>query len=411
MDSMSEHLVLIFAYHFPPENVIGGTRPFRFAKYLSRRGYAYQVFTAAEQVGHDDGRVRYILDPFLTASRRSLGWQIERVIRKAFLPGALGLGWSYAATRAARLWLRSQPHTSVTIFSTYPPLGSHFAAWRLARSTGLRWIADFRDPMPNDLPYGLANHLQKRIDYLLERIFLRRADAVIANTEHAMLKLREKFPSVKTKVHTIWNGFDPEEHITPTALPRGDCRVLIHAGELYAGRNATPILESIARLVAVHRLPLKGIRVRLIGEMEPGTLPNKDFLDRGLQQGWLELIPRRVPKSEALQLARSSNFLLLLQPQSSIQVPGKLFEYLQIGRPILAFVPRDSASERLLMQSGVPFRCIYVDSTTEMIDRIVEEFFALPSTAVPANSWFREQFSADNQASQLASIICALHNA
>ena len=231
---------------------------------------------------------------------------------------------------------------------------------------------------------------------------------MIVNTDGAMVRWREKFAFLKGKMHLIWNGFDPEERVLPLQLSSGICRVLSHAGDLYAGRSAAPILESIGRLVATNRLPAGGVRVRLIGKAETGTLPNQEFLGRAQAAGWLELVPQRIPQSEALEIARSSDGLLLLQPQSATQVPGKLFEYIQIGRPILAFIQPDSPSERLLAQSGVPYRCVYTGSTPEAIDEVVAEFFSLPCTAVAANSWFEEHFNAENQTRILDIIIRSL---
>src|ERR1700732_123572 len=131
---MTEHLVLIFAYHFPPENEIGAARPYRFSKYLSKLGYTCRIFTAADKAGRDDPSVVYVADPFVTGPRHSANWQFERAVRKIFLPGDTGLHWSYQAPRAVRAYVRARPGARVTIFSTFPPLGTHLAAWRVARS-------------------------------------------------------------------------------------------------------------------------------------------------------------------------------------------------------------------------------------------------------------------------------------
>jgi hypothetical protein len=133
-------------------------------------------------------------------------------------------------------------------------------------------------------------------------------------------------------------------------------------------------------------------------------------LDHARSEGWLELVSERIPQREALQIARSSDGLLLLQPQSATQVPGKLFEYLQIGRPILALVPPDSPSERLLQRSGVPYRCVYHGSTPEATDDAVAGFFDLPSMAVAPNVWFEEQFNAESQTRTFHSLIQSLHH-
>jgi len=406
---MAKHLVLMFAYHYPPENEIGGERPFRFSKYLSRLGYTCRVFTAADQTGRADPNTEFVPDPFFADRRRKLLWQVERAVRKIVLPAELGLQWSYLACHAARRYLQKQSNTSVTLFSTFPPFGSHLAAWQVAQWTDSPWIADFRDPMRNETFNESISAFQRRVDQWLEQMIIRRANAVIANTSVALARWQEKYPSLKARGHLIWNGFDPEDRVTPLPCSFGDCRVLSHTGELYSGRSATPILESIARLIAAKRLPAGQVRVRFIGPMEREALPSKEFLDSARNHGWLELVAQKIPKLDALQFARSSDGLLLVQPQSRTQVPGKLFEYLQIGRPILAFIPPNSASQQLLEHSGVPYRCVYPGSCPAMIDDIVAEFFHLPSVAVAANSWFEEQLSAETQARTLDAIIRGIH--
>jgi hypothetical protein len=406
---MPDHLILIFAYHYPPENVIGGLRPYRFSKFLSRLGYQCRVFTAAEQIGRDDPDTEYVPDSFFTRSRSSPGWQLERAIRKFFLPGDLGMQWSCHASRAARAYMKAHPAKNVTLFSTYPPVGPHLAAWQLARTESLPWIADFRDPIPDGQKDKSVHRLQNRVYRWLERGVAQKASAVIANTDAAMAQWQGKFPSLNGKAHVIWNGFDPEERVAPLPAASGGCRVLSHTGELYAGRSVTPILESIARLMAANRLRSKGVLVRLIGSAEPTALPNQELLDRARSEGWLELVTQWIPKNEAFRIAQSSDGLLLLQQQSATQVPGKLFEYLQIGRPILAFVQRDSPSERLLAQSGVPYRCVYPGSAPEVVDNIVAEFFNIPPEPVAVSPWFEEHFNAENQTRQLDALIKSLH--
>ena len=74
---MSKHLIVLFAYHYPPENAIGGMRPARFVKYLSQMGYDCLVFTAAEQPRDGDPCTISIPDPFAAPAggRRGAGGQ------------------------------------------------------------------------------------------------------------------------------------------------------------------------------------------------------------------------------------------------------------------------------------------------------------------------------------------------
>ena len=392
--------LLMFVYHFPPENAIGGRRPFRFYKYLSKQGVKCHVITAAD--GADDivQSAEYIPDLFLTGPREGLGWQFERAIRRFVIPGAIGIRWSFAATKAAQAYLAANPSDRVVIFSSYPPLGPHLAAWRLARLTRLPWVADFRDPMADSPGADWARRTRLATTFL-ERRAMRDAHAVIANTDGAAERLRRIYPAWENKIHLIWNGFDPEARVRPRPLSTPRRKLISHVGELYQGRDATPLLESIARLVEHGRLSPQAFCVRLVGAVRPESVPSPEVLKKAVSLGWLELVDEEVPLAEAQSISTSSGATLLIQPHSTVQVPGKLFEYIQIGRPVLAYVPRNSPSERILQNSGVPYRCLYAGAEPAVMDEQVAEFFEMPwGDAVPS-PWFEEQFNAERQTAAL----------
>jgi glycosyltransferase involved in cell wall biosynthesis len=407
---MTEHLVIFFAYHYPPKNTIGADRPYRFAKYLTRLGYICRVFTAAEQTGRLDPSVEYVPDPYITCPRSSFEWQMERAIRKLVLPGELGTQWSRRACQAARAFLRTRPGAPVTVFSTFPPLGSHLAAWQLVRAEGMPWIADFRDPFPDWSGHSEVYEHQRRVYRWLERAIPRRADTVIVNTDGALEQWQQRFPSLKGKLQVIWNGFDPEEPTWAEPIPPRSYKALSYVGSLYDDRVASPILESIERLVSAGRLAPGSVCLRLIGSFKAGTIPDAAFVERASRQGWLEVRDEWLPRAEAHEIARSSDGLLLILPHSTTQVQAKLFEYVQIGRPILAFVQPDSPTERLLKRSGIAYRCAYPGSAPEVMDDLVASFFALPSAPVRASAWFEEQFNAESQTRILDSLIRMMHS-
>jgi hypothetical protein len=145
--------------------------------------------------------------------------------------------------------------------------------------------------------------------------------------------------------------------------------------------------------------------LRLIGPADAGCLPARSLLENAKSEGWLDLRNEKIPKWEADNITSGSDSLLLLQPQSTLQVPGKLFEYLQIGRPILAYLARESPSERILAQSGVPYRCVYPDNSPSELDRVVAEFLALPKANAATSPWFEEHFNAEHQTATLYDLI------
>ena len=406
---MREDLLLVFAYHFPPDTAIGGARPFRFCKYLGRLGYESHTITAAGGRSQADMKAECIPDPFVTRARQGFGWQVERFIRKFLLPGVSGTQWAVLAYRAALRFLQLHPGRRVTIFSTFPPLGTHLAAFLLARKTGLPWIADFRDPLADNPGSGHLNDFQRLISRRLERLFVNRAACVIANTDGAEKRLKSVYPLRAGNIHLIWNGFDPEQRLEAVPLPERACRVYSHTGELYEGRSIAPLLKSLKRLFDIGRLDPHKIKLRLVGVARPSSLPDPAFVKTATDAGWLDLQPHHVPQAEAHAVMQSSDGLLLIQPHSTLQVPGKLYEYLQIGRPILAFVPPDSSIERILQKSGVPYACAYSTSEPAALDDAVLRFFLLESAAVKPDEWFETEFNAEFHSQRLARLVDGLH--
>jgi hypothetical protein len=139
--------------------------------------------------------------------------------------------------------------------------------------------------------------------------------------------------------------------------------------------------------------------------METDVLPAEEILTDGRTRGWLEIQPERIARDQARRIACTSDGLLLIQPQSASQVPGKLFEYIQIGRPILAYVAPDSPSERILAQSGIPHRCVFPDSSPAEIETKLLEFLALPSDGKEPSTWFEQQFNSEQQTAQLLEVL------
>ena len=110
-------------------------------------------------------------------------------------------------------------------------------------------------------------------------------------------------------------------------------------------------------------------------------------------------------------MAQTADALLLIQPQSRVQVPGKLFEYIQIGRPILAYVLPQSPIERILEKSGIPYCCLHVGDSPGRMDDKVDNFFSVPTNPITPSRWFEEHFNVKNQAQYLAALLDSLHSA
>jgi glycosyltransferase involved in cell wall biosynthesis len=404
--------VIMIAYHFPPAPEIGGLRPFRFRKYLERLGYRCHVITASAQDESSDGDIIFIRDELQAVwdegpgGRLSFeGWQ-ELLIRQLMFPGHVGFIWSRKAAARCHEIICQLPRDKVVLYSTYPPMGTLTAGLLVRLREHIPWIADFRDPI-GGVAAQLVSLRARFWNRRLEGFTFRSADAVVANVEAAAEMWRQRYSWAARKLHVIYNGFDPENSPQPRAIPPRSQKLIVHAGTLYHGRNPNIVVESLARLRTSGAPEAGSAKILLLGDFDAKAGIDQALFDRAMREGWLELQPI-VPRAASQQMMEEADGLLLVQPQSHVQVPGKLFEYISIGRPILALVPRSSAVEQILQQSGAPQVCVYPDEPREEVDGKILAFLRMPNTPVAANEWFAANFNAERQAEQLAAVIDAI---
>ncbi len=411
--------LLILAYHFPPENEVGGLRPYRFYKYLPQFGHQCKVVTSAPQHGAEfpgvecvPDRIGKLLEGGGAAqerkSRRPMAALFEIALRRWVVPGVVGTAWSADAASACRRILSQHAGEHVTLLSTFPPLAVHVAALLASRQKRVLWIADFRDPM-SFAQFSNNARLAHTVLAGIERLVFHRADLILANTEQVAERWRALYPTAAGKIRVLWNGFDPQDDLSAQPLPEVGRKLLVHAGWLYSGRNPNAILESLCRLRRSAPDRAEKARILLLGPVGAGSGLKQATVDQGVLEGWLEVVPRLLPQNEARAITRQAAGNLILQPQSDSQVPGKLFECIRVGRPVLALIPRNSSVEWILSRAGVPYRCIYSDDDAAAADAKLLDFLSLPDTPVEAGAWFVENFSAPAQAQILARWIDSLH--
>ncbi len=406
---MSKPHVILIAYHFPPGPEIGAVRPSRFYKYLTRMGYPCHVITASAQKG-PSAEITFLPDDLREiwegtgAQQKSFRAYQELLVRKIAFPGHIGILWSFAAAARCHQLVRQNPQEKFVVFSTYPPLGVLPAGLMAYLRDHLPWIADFRDPLGVGLGNEFTSSKQRFWNHQLEARVFRQASAVIANVEGAAEMWRKLYPRAARRLHVIPNGFDPEDAPQAREIPPRSQKLIVHAGGLYHGRNPNLIVESLARLRVANSAEAAAAKILLVGSIDAKTGLNQALYDQAQREGWLELRPP-VTRLASQRLMEEADALLLVQPQSDVQVPGKLFEYICIGRPVLALVPRNSAVELILQKSAIPNVCVYADDNPQTADKKLTEFLRLPNSPTIPSDWLRTNFNAEEQTKQLAAII------
>ena len=82
------------------------------------------------------------------------------------------------------------------------------------------------------------------------------------------------------------------------------------------------------------RLKPDAIRLRFVGGWDPLTKSVSDWQSSLEQHGFLRREPA-ISHSLCLAEMKRSSVLLVLQPDSPLQVPAKIYEYVATGRPLL----------------------------------------------------------------------------
>ena len=106
-------------------------------------------------------------------------------------------------------------------------------------------------------------------------------------------------------------------------------------------------------------------------------------------------IHNRIPYHKVIEEMYASDLLLLFQgPTCDIQIPAKFFEYLRVGKPILALTTMESETAQLVNQTGSG-RIVTIDNPIEIANELKNWYFngsSLPVKNVKNIQLFSRKF-------------------
>lgn len=247
------------------------------------------------------------------------------------------------------------------IFSSSPSHSLHLISTMLKVLTGKKLVIDFRDPWARsawEREERVANAFERwkhRRIIKMEKWVVSKADEVILVTREMRNEFVKSYPQLPAhKFNFFPNGYDPENVLSsnpPAAmngakLPRV---TFIHAGSLYKFRDPTPILYAIKKLLEEEAVERDKIVVKFIGGITPELLHIPAL---AAEMGIDDVVQFHPPVSyqKVMEMMAESEVLILLQPLTKLQLPGKFFDYLCLGKPILAVAEKDSATEHIVSE-------------------------------------------------------------
>ena len=348
--------VLIVAAFFPPITGGGVYRTIGFARHLPALGFEPVVLTGpnAGAEGADPGLSATVaaLEVVRAGHASPISAARSRSTRSAWVTAlARAASWvavpdSYAGWRrdAVRAGLERIARSDIAaIYSTSPPDTDHLVALDLHRASGLPWVADFRDPWIGlgyrnpPTPWHRAKHTR-----LLQDV-LRQATRIVAATEGTGRWLAGVEPSIEARSSVISNGFEDEEW-RAVSPHRFDRFTLLHAGRLSDDRTFEPFARGLEAFLSRDPGRRAAVQCLLLG---PHDAAQARVATRPALAGVVRFEGNR-PHAETLAMEAGADVLLLVKSRSARYrdlVPGKLYEYIGAGRPVLAIAPEGPAAD------------------------------------------------------------------
>jgi hypothetical protein len=396
--------VLIITYYWPPTGGSGVQRWVKFAKYLPQEGWQPVIYTPEnpEQLAVDHTleaeipkgaeivKTR-ITEPYelykkflkksghskeavevnpVNAQKKSFLQKVAMWVRgNLFLPDPRCL-WIRPSVKFLKKYL--QEHPVDLIVSTGPPQSMHLIARKLARQTGLPWVADFRDPWTKIFYFKHLSmtRLTEAWHRKMEKKVLDQASAVVAVSP---LVQQEFQAMTQTSVELITNGYDECD------FPKGPCReafggidsatgklrpfTVTHTGLFAADGDPDVLWDVLAEKCASDKVFAGCLNIRLVGKTDDRILDS--VREAGLETYLTDLGYQ--PHNVAIEEQRKASLLILplrKEPEYKAVLPGKLFEYLASWRPVLGIGQTDGAMSMILNQTKTGIVLSWNDRTS-----------------------------------------------
>lgn len=386
--------VLIITYYWPPSAGSGVQRWLKLSKYLPEHGWQPVIYTPEnpdfdlkddtllrDVSPHCEIVKRRILEPYhlakmLTGKKKlntgivtkkekqsRLSRMMNWVRGNLFIPDPRVI-WVKPSIRFLKKYLKENPVDA--IITTGPPHSMHLIGLGIKRALGIPWVVDIRDPFSKlDFldTFNVSDRSRKKYQKM-EQVILSTCDNVIA-TSYSMPEMLEDFDVSKFK--TITNGFDSEDF---EGLQRStsdatylSSYTIYHAGLLNALRNPRHLWTAISNVKNLD------IKIQLVGTIDPSVI---EIIKSSIGDRQELVLEGYKSHDEVLQDYKRADVLLLLVNESynsKVNIPGKLFEYLAMGKTIIAIgKPTDDAIKLISDLGFATFDYSHQITSDELVD-------------------------------------------
>lgn len=364
--------VLVIAYYFPPMGLSGVQRTLKFVKYFSDFGWHPTVLTVQPRgyLAQDDSLLGDLEGRDVRIVRTSASGPASLVTRKQtvkfpaewsrkllsrlsdtfFIPDNK-IGWKRKAVARALEIAKETPFDM--IFATAPPFTSLLIGRAVKKKLGIPLVFDYRDPWV-DYPFKFyPTPLHKLLNVYLERRALRASSHVVTTNRRVkeLILRRHRFLGYHD-IDIISQGFDPEDfqkaRSTPLPQPHRKEMRITYAGVFWEDRKPDHFLRALSELLKEQPRLRGRINAHFVGNFRDENrklVVRLGLHDAVTETGYLQHV-------DCVRELLASDVLWMIVGDD-VGSPGKLYEYIGAGKPILGCAPEGFIRNAVMEAGGI----------------------------------------------------------
>ncbi len=364
--------ILVLAYNFPPlpEYYNGGViRTVKNVKYLMRQDIRVTVISADNNIGSENSLTREIKGAEIVAikdifnrqlimlsqslERPSLGHLLFKLLRKiinrlkympknVLIPDRFMVWGMSAYKKASQLIAENKGNI---IYATSPPHTPFLVGYYLSIKHRLPLVLDFRDAWIGNPYFDGKLGIKKIINSYLEKKIVAQASLIICATDTHAEELKNKY-AANNKTILLPNGFDPEDYFDiPEIMSAENKCHLVYSGGFAGVRTSKFFCKALENLDQTIASKLRITVIGFVGEKDQKFLLTAK--NKGIDIRWGKPLPHR----EVLGNIKSADACLVFiypEEHASHAIPGKVYEYIALRKPIVVVAPSDGELARLV---------------------------------------------------------------
>jgi len=323
------------------------------------RAKSYEPFDIYKRVTGKGKDEQLIASEAISNKNKSFTHRLSIWIRmNIFIPDAR-IGWYFPAVKAGLSLLEKEKVDAIV--SIGPPHTTHLIGKKLTSKFSLPHIPVFIDPWV-DISYYRnfkRNSITLSIDNRLEKSVLKNAEAVVFVTETMKEDYEKKYPFIIEKSKVLYWGYSEDYFRMDDGkwkTEEGKEEVILHAGNIFDYQNPKQFWKTLKDEID------KGRKLKLvfIGTVSPKI--KHSITNAGL--GFFTEYKGFLPYDEVIKEMLNASYLLVCATEPR-HVPGKLFEYLRTGKPIIAFGDGNEEVKKILADANAGMMFDYNESGEE----------------------------------------------